>query len=94
MTGSIIPISHTDERESPVADFLIRDLPEDVMRRLRDRARQNGRSLQAEVHETLRRSVKMTREETFARWDELREKYAGRTFTDAVQLIREDRDSR
>ncbi|MBA4370276.1 MAG: hypothetical protein C0418_01705 [Coriobacteriaceae bacterium] len=77
-----------------MADFLIRDLSEDVMGRLRARAATNGRSVQAEIQEILTRSVKMTREETFARWDELRERFAGRKFMDAAELIREDRDNR
>lgn len=77
-----------------MADFLIRDLSGDVMNRLRTRAAHNGRSLQAEVHEILTRSVKMTREETIERFRQLRQELAGREFPDPAQLIREDRDSR
>ena len=44
-------------------DFLLRDLPEDLMVKLRARAERSGRSLQAEIHETLRASVPMS-------WDE------------------------
>lgn len=94
MRGSIISISRIRTVEAPMADFLIRDLNADVMDRLRTRALANGRSMQAEVHEILTRSVKRTREETIARARELREKYAGCDFLDAAELIREDRDTR
>lgn len=90
--GSIIVISDDPAEMTKMADFLIRDLGEDVMRRLQSRAKQNGRSVQAEIQEILTRSVKMTREETAARAEELRTKFAGRDFPDATLLIREDRD--
>lgn len=46
-------------------DFLLRDLPEDLMEKLKARASRNGRSLQAEIRDTLEQSVPMSREEWF-----------------------------
>ncbi|MDO8963418.1 MAG: Arc family DNA-binding protein [Coriobacteriia bacterium] len=40
-------------------DFLLRDLPEDLMDALRDRAERNARSLQSEIRSTLADSVRM-----------------------------------
>lgn len=44
-------------------DFLLRDLPEDLMSALRQRAERNGRSLQSEIRRTLNESARMP-------WDE------------------------
>jgi len=47
-------------------DFLIRDLDEDTMRRLRERAEKHGRSLQAEIKHTLRQSLRLSKAESVA----------------------------
>ena len=44
-------------------DFLLRDLPEELMTALRQRAERNSRSLQSEIRHTLSESVRMP-------WDE------------------------
>ena len=44
-------------------DFLLRDLPEELVNKLKTRAERNGRSLQAEIRETLRDSTRLS-------WDE------------------------
>jgi len=41
----------------PVAQLVVRDLEEDVKRRLQGRARRHGRSTEAEVREILRAAV-------------------------------------
>jgi plasmid stability protein len=46
-----------------VPDFLLRDLPEELVNKLKARAERNGRSLQAEIRETLRDSTRLS-------WDE------------------------
>ena len=44
-------------------DFLLRDLPEDLVTKLKTRAARHSRSLQAEIRETLRDSARLA-------WDE------------------------
>ena len=46
-----------------MTDFLLRDLPEELVNKLKARAERNGRSLQAEIRETLRDSTRLS-------WDE------------------------
>lgn len=75
-------------------DVLIRNLDEDVLRLLKAAAKANGRSLQAEIHEALRRSSRRSLAETrriSAKW---LKRLRGKQFSDSTALIREDRDSR
>ncbi len=73
-------------------DFLIRGLDERTMRHLKERAERNGRSLQAEIKDTLKRSLKMTKEESIAESRRLIEETRGMDLGDTVAMIREDRD--
>jgi hypothetical protein len=75
-------------------DFLIRGLEETTMSHLKERAAKNGRSLQEEIKDTLRRSTKMTREESLEWMRRSREEFGDHVFDDSTALIREDRDSR
>lgn len=76
-----------------MSDFLIRNLDPHVLEQLKRRAEQRGRSLQAEVHDTLKRSVRLSKAESIALLEELRDRLP--TFdTDSTLLIREDRDTR
>jgi len=76
-----------------VTDFLIRNLDPHVLEQLKKRAEEHGRSLQAEVHDTLKRSVRLSKAESIALLEELHDRLP--TFdTDSTSLIREDRDSR
>lgn len=79
-----------------MGNMSIRNLDEDVMRRLKDRASRHGRSMEEEARTILSEAVKPSREEWIARLDALRnglqEKHG--TFPDSTALIREDRDSR
>lgn len=74
-------------------DFLIRDLDETTMRSLKQRAEANARSLQAEIRDTLRRSVKMSREEFLERSDRWVSETADREMLDVVAIIRRHRDA-
>jgi len=75
-------------------DFLIRDLDEDTMRRLRERAEKHGRSLQAEIKHTLRQSLKLSKAESVALIKKLQEELKGRDMgEDSTKIIREFRDS-
>lgn len=75
-----------------MADFLIRGLDEITMKTLKTRAEKNERSLQAEIKDTLKRSVKMTREESLAESRRLLAEFGGKAFPDSSHWIREDRD--
>jgi plasmid stability protein len=74
-------------------DFLLRDLPEEMMTALRTRAQLNGRSLQAEIRETLAETLPMPRDEWLAEAAALRArtKPGGPT---AIELIRQGREER
>ncbi len=75
-------------------NLLIRDLDDDVLQGLKAAARAHGRSLQAEIHDVLRRANTRSLAETrklSARW--LR-RLESRRYSDSTALIREDRDSR
>jgi plasmid stability protein len=74
-------------------DFLLRDLPEDLMTALRTRAENNGRSLQAEIRETLVESVPMPWEQWAAEAAALRAR-TERGGPTAVELIRQGREER
>ena len=76
-----------------MTDFLIRDLDPHVLKQLRGRAEAHGRSLQAEIHDTLKRSVRLSKAESL----DLLERHAAlypSLGKDSTALIREDRDSR
>jgi plasmid stability protein len=76
-------------------DFLLRDLPEELMTALRQRAERSGRSLQAEMRETLRASVRMPRDEWFAEAAALRArtKPGGETAAELIRRGHEERDA-
>jgi plasmid stability protein len=78
-----------------MTNLLVRDVPEEVLIRLKDRARANGRSAEAEHREILRQALA---EDSGARFEELaaqlRALTAGRRQTPAEDLLREIRDTR
>jgi plasmid stability protein len=74
-------------------DFLIRGLDEDTMSKLRTRAAQHGRSLQAEIHDTLKGSVRLSKAESIAMLARVRAEQPAST-RDSTADIREDRDNR
>ena len=77
-----------------MATLTIRNLDEKTVERLKQHARQNGRSLQAEVRHILNNAAQLlTHQELWARADVI----AAMTpreieQTDSVTLLREDRD--
>lgn len=77
-----------------MADILVRGLEKDFVARLKEMAREHGRSLQGEVKAILTEnapySMKQAREVS-EKWQKY---FAGRKFSDSTGLIREDRDSR
>lgn len=76
-----------------MAQILVRDLDEKVVKRLKARAVENGRSLQQEVKAALeflaQQALRSERERVFG---EIERRFAGRKFPDSVELIREDRE--
>lgn len=75
-------------------NVLIRDLDDDVLKQLKAAAKANHRSLQAEIHEALRRANARNLAETrrlSARW---LKRLSRSDQSDSADLIREDRDSR
>lgn len=77
-----------------MANLLIRDLDDDLMKRLKAAAKAHGRSLQAEIHDALQRAGTRSLAETrrvSARW---LKRLGDRQFSDSVALVREDRDGR
>ncbi len=77
-----------------MANLLIRDLDDDLLKQLKAAAKAHGRSLQAEIHDVLQRAGTRSLAETrrlSARWIK---RLGDRTLLDSTTLIREDRDTR
>ena len=77
-----------------MANLTIRNLDDRVVERLKHKAKQNGRSLEAEVRELLKQAAdRKTREELLAAADRIAAMTPkGVKQTDSAELIREDRD--
>lgn len=77
-----------------MAQVLVRNLNERVVARLKKRAANRGRSLQAEVKFILEEAAKEEATDFWKAADRIRErlKRSGRKFSDSAALIREDRD--
>ncbi|MHB1340559.1 MAG: FitA-like ribbon-helix-helix domain-containing protein [Coriobacteriia bacterium] len=76
-------------------DVLIRDVPEDLVAKLKERAANNKHSLQVELMSVLHAAAKPTLAEWWVKADEFRERSkAWNIIDDSTDLIREDRDSR
>ncbi len=69
----------------PVAQVLIRQLPEETVSRLKERAKRHGRSLEQELREILSEAVLDPREEI----DRIRMAFGSKRFSDTSDLIRE-----
>jgi plasmid stability protein len=77
-----------------MANVLVRDLDDDVLKRLKAAAKAHRRSLQAEIHEVLRNASARSLAETrrlSARW---LERLRASSQSDSAALIREGRDAR
>ena len=79
-----------------MATINVRQLDDDVVRRLKHRASDNNRSLEGEVRHILECAVEddmeAKRASFLAMTDRLRRSLEGREHTPAEELIREDRD--
>jgi len=77
-----------------MAQILVRDLDDDVVDRLKKRAREDGRSLQSEVKAILEQAAMEPRvdmETARKICERFRSRFKGRKFPDTVELIHEDR---
>ena len=77
-----------------MANVLIRDLDEVVLKQLKAAAKANGRSLQAEIHDVLRRANTRTLAETRRLSSQWLKQLRRSSRSDSAALIREDRDAR
>ena len=76
-----------------MADILLRDLDPQVVKRLKEKAKSNRRSLQGEVKAVLEQAAaQLSMDEARAMAESVRERFKGRQFSDSTALIREDRD--
>jgi plasmid stability protein len=75
-----------------MASILVRNLDEKIVKRLKENAKQHGRSLQGEVKEILTNGAKMSLTEMHQMLQEWNKRWGKRKFSDSTEMIREDRD--
>ena len=75
-----------------MAQVLIRDLPDDLVDRFKERARSRGQSLEAHLREVLEESLRGDRDGFLRFAREMRERSGPQT-TDSTQLVRDSRDA-
>jgi antitoxin FitA len=79
-----------------MAQILLRDVDDALVARLKERARQNHRSLQAEIKAILEEEAPLlaTKEEALAIVDKWQRHWEaqGKTFSDSAEIIRKMRD--
>lgn len=76
-------------------DILVRGLDADVVKRLKKRAKEEGRSLQSEARMILEQEAdtpKVDRKKARKLIEDIRRRFKGRNFPDSVKLIREERN--
>ena len=74
-----------------MARILIRDLDDKTVKRLKDRARQHGRSLEGEARQILTHAAGISFDDAKKLARQWHKKLAGRKLPDSTELIREDR---
>ncbi len=77
-----------------MANVLVRDLDDDVLKQLKAAAKAHGRSLQAEIHDVLRRASTRNLAETRRLSAQWLKRLRQSSQSDGVVSIREDRDAR
>ena len=75
-----------------MAQILVRGLDDELVERLKNRARRERRSLQAEVKIILEQAARLDMKSARELVEAIRKDFAGRKFEDSVALIREDRE--
>jgi antitoxin FitA len=74
-----------------MAQVLIRDLDPRLVARLKDRAREHGRSLEAELRGILEAAAEVERVDAKALAARIRRRLSGRVHSDSAALVSEDR---
>ncbi len=75
-----------------MGQVLVRDLPDDVVERLKAKAAAEGRSLEAYLRRVLEDASRLRRDEFIALANAIAETTANRQQTDSTDLIRASRD--
>lgn len=77
-----------------MADVLIRNIDKNTLNKLKERAKENNRSLQEELKELVEFHAKPDLEETRNRVNEILVKYkaSGKSFPDSGEELSEDRE--
>ena len=73
-------------------DILVRGLDDETVKRLKARAKRNGRSLQGEAKRVLEQAAGANADEMAAAGRSWKKRFAGRRFADSADLMREDRE--
>jgi plasmid stability protein len=76
-----------------MANFLIRNLDEDIARRLKEKAKANGVSVNETARQLITQGLKPSKEEAWAAADAIRKKI-GQVTGDSTDIIREWRDNK
>jgi antitoxin FitA len=76
-----------------MANVLLRDIPDEVLDRLKEMAKAHNRSLQQELRVVLENTANQILPDVFQKASELRKQLRkkGLRFTDSAELLREDR---
>jgi plasmid stability protein len=74
-----------------MGQVLVRNLPTEVVRKLKMRAQQHRRSLQEELKDILEQAAQQNAKDVQAKVNQVRKLFAGRKFGDSSDLIRQDR---
>ena len=77
-----------------MANVLVRDLDDDVLKRLKAAAKAHGRSLQAEIHDVLQRASTRNLAETRRLSEQWLKRLRQSSQSDSSRMIRDDRDKR
>ena len=77
-----------------MADILVRGLERSVIARLKEVAREHGRSLQGELKVILTENAPYSMKQSLEVSRKWKKYFSGRKFSDSTDDIREDRDSR
>ncbi|HEY4113656.1 MAG TPA: hypothetical protein VGM17_06290 [Rhizomicrobium sp.] len=79
-----------------MAQLLVRDISDKLVSALKKRAKQNGRSAEAEHRHILEAALGPRVSAAWKEIDRLRDELAesGRKFSDSTEIIRRDRDNR
>ena len=80
--------------DKPMPNVFVRDLDDVVLKQLKAAAKANGRSLQAEIHDALRRAGTRNLAETRRLSAQWLKRLSRSRHSDSAALIRADRDQR